>query len=1015
MRLFSASLRTGLLLWLSFCGSRSSFAQVPAPGRSNLPPWTWATGLRHADLNGYVDGVCSVADSAGNAYVAGNFNGVITLGTIRLTTNFRSNTSLFVGKRSPAGQWLWAQQVGSRNGSAWVAGIALDPQGRVVVAGQYNGPTQFGNGVNLMTDTLHPATNWGGFVARMTPQGQWVSAAGTAQPTPATTNDGVYNLSMTLDALGNAYLTGSFRGALQLGPDSVSAGYDNARTFVAKVTPGGRWRWVVATTTSSGPGGITPSYTIPYQIVLGSGGHLHVAGGFGGDNAIFGTTRLTGFVQTFDYHYHKFVAHLDTAGHWLGAQRMGSYSGTAQLAADAHDNVYATGVFQRNISIGTFRLTALSLNPAGGYSDHFLTRLDSAGTWAWARVVSIGTSFQAAHLATDAARELYMASGNLVRGFDAATGQPGLTSSLGAFLAAEIGTLTVDPRGRLALAGTFVGTTMLAGVPLLGNGSRIDGYHDAFAVTLLPAGQWVADAAQSQTGGVATPVKVVADNRGHVYVAGTFSGTIMLGATTLTSVGLSDVFVAQLSLQGQPLWAARAGGPRTETVRRLAVDAQGNVLVTGHADTLAAFGVATFTKPTDFVARLAPGGQWRWAVPAPAEVRDLAAGGHGAATVAGSFSGTLAAGTLHLTSAGSSDGYVIRLDSAGRYRWGQALGGPGPDSVVAVATDNGGNAVVTGTFQQTITLGPRSFTDTHGMGTLFVAGLTDSGQVRWGQAAQPLRGGSTSNAVALTPAGDYLRLLGGCDSIALGTTHLPPGGFVAALDPATGQWQWSTPYIFSGFSATTDLAVDGQGNAFALLIAGYGAVFGADSIWGRVSPPPPVGPPALPQPFVGQRVGGGPPLPTFFPALAHISSAGQWEWAMGELPACATDSAGHLFVVGSLQTWWDDSLSTFGPLTVRATPQPVGFVAAILDNLILAAPAAVAAPAAALTLYPNPAHGTVQLSTPTGGEAQVLDAVGRVVLTAHLAPGTSPLTLKGLPPGFYTVRVGAVVRRLVVE
>lgn len=71
------------------------------------------------------------------------------------------------------------------------------------------------------------------------------------------------------------------------------------------------------------------------------------------------------------------------------------------------------------------------------------------------------------------------------------------------------------------------------------------------------------------------------------------------------------------------------------------------------------------------------------------------------------------------------------------------------------------------------------------------------------------------------------------------------------------------------------------------------------------------------------------------------------------------------------------------------------------------------------TLSPNPAHGTVRLSglPPSTGAVQVLDAVGRTVLVSHLESGTSPLELplQGLLPGVYTVRVGVVARRLVVE
>ncbi|MGY3091520.1 plastocyanin [Hymenobacter sp. UYAg731] len=74
--------------------------------------------------------------------------------------------------------------------------------------------------------------------------------------------------------------------------------------------------------------------------------------------------------------------------------------------------------------------------------------------------------------------------------------------------------------------------------------------------------------------------------------------------------------------------------------------------------------------------------------------------------------------------------------------------------------------------------------------------------------------------------------------------------------------------------------------------------------------------------------------------------------------------------------------------------------------------------AAALTLFPNPAHGTTTLTGATpNSPLAVLDALGRVRLKATAdATGTARLALpEGLPAGVYLVRSGGQVRRLAVE
>lgn len=63
----------------------------------------------------------------------------------------------------------------------------------------------------------------------------------------------------------------------------------------------------------------------------------------------------------------------------------------------------------------------------------------------------------------------------------------------------------------------------------------------------------------------------------------------------------------------------------------------------------------------------------------------------------GSFSGTLRAGTNVVSSAGKSDGFVVKLDAAGKVAWLVRVGGPGADAVQGVAArDN--RIAIAGTF-----------------------------------------------------------------------------------------------------------------------------------------------------------------------------------------------------------------------------------------------------------------------------------------------------------------------------
>ncbi len=73
----------------------------------------------------------------------------------------------------------------------------------------------------------------------------------------------------------------------------------------------------------------------------------------------------------------------------------------------------------------------------------------------------------------------------------------------------------------------------------------------------------------------------VVDAAGNTYVTGEFSGTITLGETPLAAEGLSDVFVAKISPQGDVVWATSAGGSSVDRGLAIVVDVAGRTYITG--------------------------------------------------------------------------------------------------------------------------------------------------------------------------------------------------------------------------------------------------------------------------------------------------------------------------------------------------------------------------------------------------------------------------------------------------
>lgn len=74
-------------------------------------------------------------DSAGNAYVTGQFMFTATFGSHTLTVGEEGwGSHIFVAKLSPNGNWLWAISAGGSMHN-WGSGIALDDEGSAYVTG----------------------------------------------------------------------------------------------------------------------------------------------------------------------------------------------------------------------------------------------------------------------------------------------------------------------------------------------------------------------------------------------------------------------------------------------------------------------------------------------------------------------------------------------------------------------------------------------------------------------------------------------------------------------------------------------------------------------------------------------------------------------------------------------------------------------------------------------------------------------------------------------------------------
>ena len=350
------------------------------------------------------------------------------------------------------------------------------------------------------------------------------------------------------------------------------------------------------------------------------------------------------------------------------------------VAVDSSGNVYTTGYFFGTVDFGAGNVTSV------GNSDVFVTKLNASGVHQWTTTFG-GTSVDYGYgVAVDSSGNVY-ATGNFQRTVDFGAGN--VTSA--------------------GVADVFV--TKL-------NASGVHQWTTTFGGTSNDYGFGVA-----------------VDSSGNVYTTGHFQGTVNFGAGNVTSAGSADVFVTKLNASGVHQWTTKFGGTSADYGYGVAVDSSGNVYATGYFQGTVNFGAGNVTSAGSadvFVTKLNASGVHQWTTTLGGTNADVGYGvavdSSGNVYATGYFIGTVNFGAGNVTSAGDVDVFVTKLNASGAHQWTTTFGGTSADDGYGVAVDSSGNVYATGEFQGTVNFGAGNVTSA-GSDDVFVVKLNSAGQV----------------------------------------------------------------------------------------------------------------------------------------------------------------------------------------------------------------------------------------------------------------------------------------------
>ena len=178
-------------------------------------------------------------DAAQNPVLTGEFSDIVDFDPGAVTSNLSSSgfADIFIWKLDASGNFQWAKKIGGVNSDAGKS-LDCDGSGNIFVTGYYNGTVDFDPGA--ATFSLSNPAPLSMFILKLDVSGNFVwakSTGGTGNCTPT---------YLRLGALGNLYITGSFRDVVDFDPSAATVnitcnGIEDI--FILKLNNLGNFSW----------------------------------------------------------------------------------------------------------------------------------------------------------------------------------------------------------------------------------------------------------------------------------------------------------------------------------------------------------------------------------------------------------------------------------------------------------------------------------------------------------------------------------------------------------------------------------------------------------------------------------------------------------------------------------------------------------------------------------------------------------------------------------------------------
>jgi hypothetical protein len=343
--------------------------------------WTRRMGSTGEDV-----GYSIIADSNGNIYATGYFNGTVNFQSDWSGTDSKISAGgydVFVTKINADGTYGWTRRMGGTSDDKAYS-ISTDPSGYVYVTGCFNGAVNFQADWSG-TDNKTSAGGSDIFITKINANGTygWTRRMGGGA-------DYDTGYSIATDQSSNVYVTGSYRGTVDFraewggGTDSKSAaGFDDI--FITKINANGTYGWTRCM------GGATDS-DYGYCITTDLSDNVYVTGVFGGTinfQADWGGTDNKTSAGLND----AYVMKINANGTYGWTHRIGGsvQDGALSIATAQDGNVYVTGSYYTTVNFSADWSSAD--NKTSTSTNGFVTKINGDGSYGWTRCMDGNSNY----------------------------------------------------------------------------------------------------------------------------------------------------------------------------------------------------------------------------------------------------------------------------------------------------------------------------------------------------------------------------------------------------------------------------------------------------------------------------------------------------------------------------------------------------------------------------------------------------------------------------------------------